>query len=230
MFRNEVIGFLTRSSVTEALASVRRTKAGCVLAAPSLPQEIGQRMLDELTATQEWISERWLRRSDETAARVSHARFIRSAPSIRLASNDCIYEVPADHVHLRGFLSAVRSEEVQSHFSSAYGEAVRFQSSDVARLRHSQYLRRHSDNHEGRRFGLVFFLSPGWSEGLGGELVVEAPSGQCIAVAPKQWRIAVIRISDEYRHNVCAVRSRSWIRYSVAVHYATAGAGATDRF
>ncbi|MEV6399862.1 2OG-Fe(II) oxygenase [Streptomyces sp. NPDC051907] len=222
--RSELIEFFTRRSFDDALTSVRRSKSGCVLGAPKLPGDIGRGLLDELTGTPEWVSERWLRLRNGTTVKVPHARFIRSAASTRLASNDCIYHIPADHVHLRAFFSAVRSEDVLSHFSSAYGDPLQCQSFDVARLRHGQYLRRHSDDHEGRRFGLVFFLSPGWGEGRGGELVVEAPSGQCIAVAPKQWRIALIRISEGYQHNVCVIRSKSWVRYSIAAQFAAVGA------
>jgi hypothetical protein len=221
-FRAELISFLIQDAVATAITSIVGPSGESVVALPPLPPPTVSTLFGELSRQRQWISERWIQGKNGTVAQVSDERFAQADPGDRLASNDCIYDVPASAPHVRMFLSAVRSDEVCSHLSAAYGEPLQCQSTDVARLWRGQYLRRHSDNHQGRRFGMVFFLSPGWQDDYGGELIVEAPSGESVVMRPRQGHIALIRISAQHQHNVCVIRSPDWTRYSIAAHYAVA--------
>jgi Rps23 Pro-64 3,4-dihydroxylase Tpa1-like proline 4-hydroxylase len=152
----------------------------------------------------------------------SAQEFTAAAPERRFSRSGCLRDIPQSALGIRAFISALKSPKVADAFSAAFGERASFRSADIAKYEADHYLRRHSDTFDDRRFGLVFFLSPGWAAGDGGEFVVEAPSGAALATQPEQGRLALLRINPGYHHSVCRIGSQSWVRYSIAVHFGTA--------
>jgi len=112
------------------------------------------------------------------------------------------------------------SDEVRLALSGAFGQNIRFKSVDIARYAKDDYLRRHSDTFDDRRFGFVWFFSAGWSPGDGGELVIENEEGAALVVAPQQGNLAILTFRPGSFHQVAVIRSEHWTRYSIATHFA----------
>lgn len=194
----------------------------CAAQLPLLPTELTDAVHSELAAEPGWLTECWVRTPSSRTRLVTPEAFMQAPPTHRTVNIDNL----PDHSWpplLAGLVAGLRDPRVAEAFSTAYGEALEMRSQDVARYRRGQYLRRHSDTFERRRFGLVFFLSRGWEVGHGGELVVEPPSGESVVVVPRAADVAMLRISPGFMHHVSPVRSGEWVRYSVAAHYGLVG-------
>ncbi|WP_030790497.1 2OG-Fe(II) oxygenase [Streptomyces sp. NRRL S-920] len=221
-FHGRTIDMLTAAPVTEALGLLRPGSDAPATSLPLMPADMTAPLVSELAALPTWATEHWLLTPDDDVKPCSEQEFTEAAPERRFSRSGCLRDIPQSALGIRAFISALKSRKVADAFSSAFGESVSFRSADIARYEAGHYLRRHSDTFDDRRFGLVFFLSPGWSAGDGGELVVEAPSGASLATQPERGRLALLRINPGYHHSVCGIRSRTWVRFSVAVHFGTA--------
>lgn len=177
---------------------------------------------NDLLAEQNWVLESWILDDCQNVSSVDESEFYRADPTKRFSTNYCLRKPSSTAFALRGFLSALISKEVQKGFSDAFGEPVEFKSVDIARYKNGHYLRRHADNFEDRRFGLVFFFNEGWLQGDGGELVVENECGQGISMPPKQGSVGYIAFRKDCYHQVMQLTG-DWERLSVAVHYRSAG-------
>ncbi|SOD62152.1 2OG-Fe(II) oxygenase superfamily protein [Streptomyces zhaozhouensis] len=221
-FHGRTIELLTTPPVVQALGQLRPGSDAPATSLPLMPADFTGPLLAELAALPTWATEQWLLTPDDNVQPADADEFAAAAPERRFSRSGCLRDIPKSALGIRAFISAVKSPKVADAFSTAFGEPVSFRSADIARYEADHYLRRHSDTFDDRRFGLVFFLSPGWTAGDGGELVVEAPSGAALTTQPEQGRLAMLRINPGYHHSVCRIRSRSWVRYSIAVHFGTA--------
>jgi Rps23 Pro-64 3,4-dihydroxylase Tpa1-like proline 4-hydroxylase len=149
----------------------------------------------------------------------SQEEFDAATPETRFSFNDCLRKLPKDAYPVRALISAMESGEVATALSEAYGSPIVLKGVDMARYTEGHYLRRHADTFDDRHFALIFFLSANWTPGSGGELVVEAPSGEARVAFPEQGHLALLRISPGFQHEVCQVRSHSWTRYVLSVHF-----------
>lgn len=221
-FHSKTIDMLTAAPVTEALGQLRPGSEAPATSLPLMPADMTHPLVSELAALPTWATEHWLLTPDDNVKPCSAQEFTAAAPERRFSRSGCLRDIPQSALGIRAFISALKSPKVADAFSAAFGERVSFRSADIAKYEADHYLRRHSDTFDDRRFGLVFFLSPGWAAGDGGELVVEAPSGAALATQPEQGRVALLRINPGYHHSVCRICSQSWVRYSIAVHFGTA--------
>ncbi len=220
--RETLVAALTAPAVLDGVASLADDEGVCAAQLPLLPEGVTRPLVTELAAQPGWVTECWVRTPSSRARQVTPERFLAEPPARRTVNIDNLRE-PSWPPLLRGVVAGLADMRVAAAFSAAYGEPLELRSQDVARYRRRQYLRRHSDTFERRRFGLVLFLSSGWQPGHGGELVVEPPSGESVVLAPVAGRLAMLRISPGWMHHVSPVRSASWVRYSVAAHYGLAG-------
>jgi hypothetical protein len=208
---------------TEAVrAEVRKMRPGgteFLSAMPLLPPEAAGFFLAGMQEQQAWKLEKWLIFPDESVRICSDEEFEAAAPETRFSYNDCLRKLPPDAYHVRGLISAMASKEVASALSEAYGSPIFLKGIDMARYTEGHYLRRHADTFNDRHFGLIFFLAADWAPGDGGELVVEAPTGEARVAFPKQGDVALLRISPGFHHKVCQVRSSIWTRYVLSVHF-----------
>ncbi|QQC91087.1 2OG-Fe(II) oxygenase [Streptomyces alfalfae] len=221
-FHGRMIELLTTARVAESLGLLRPGSDAPATSLPLLSPDMTEPLVAELASLPTWATEHWLLTPDDDVKPADADEFTAAAPERRFSRSGCLRDVPQSALGIRAFISAVKSPKVADAFSSAFGEPVSFRSADIAKYEAGHYLRRHSDTFDDRRFGLVFFLSPGWTAGDGGELVVEAPSGAALTTQPEQGRLAMLRIDPGYHHSVCRIRSQSWVRYSIAVHFGTA--------
>ncbi|QWB24448.1 MULTISPECIES: 2OG-Fe(II) oxygenase [Streptomyces] len=221
-FHGKTIDLLTAAPAREALGLLRPGSDAPATSLPLMPPDMTHPLVSELAALPTWATEHWLLTPDDNVKPCGEDEFTEAPPERRFSRSGCLRDIPRDALGIRAFISALKSTDVADAFSEAFGERVSFRSADIAKYEAGHYLRRHSDTFDDRRFGLVFFLSPGWAAGDGGELVVEAPSGAALATQPEQGRVALLRINPGYHHSVCAIRSQSWVRYSIAVHFGTA--------
>ncbi|PRA11979.1 hypothetical protein CQ010_07830 [Arthrobacter sp. MYb211] len=220
--RKSVIEMLSREDSLALISGFGPEQNGVAGSLSGLPPVASRSLFEEMRAIQDWKEEAWQLHSNQTVQRVSPQEFGRLSSEEQFSMSDCLREVPADALALRGLISGLKSEEVASSLSSAFGEAVRFKSADVARYRQGHYLRRHADNYEDRRFGLVFFLAPGWRYGYGGELMVEGPGGDAYVIQPHAGAVAALRIKQGYNHQVARMQSVTWTRFSIATHFVAA--------
>jgi hypothetical protein len=220
--RETLVAALTTPAVLTGVASLADDDGVCAAQLPLLPDEVTTPLSEELAAEPGWVTECWARTSSSRARQVTPEQFLAEPPTHRTVNIDNLRE-PCWPPLLRGVVAGLADLRVAAAFSAAYGEPVELRSQDVARYRQRQYLRRHSDTFERRRFGLVLFLSSGWELGHGGELVVEPPSGESVVLAPRAGGLAMLRISPGWMHHVSPVRSADWVRYSVAAHYGLVG-------
>lgn len=215
--RNEAISALTSAAISNALRSLSAGISGLAVENVLSPATANA-VLRDLEGDTGWSEELWLLNGTEVQP-VSNLDFESAQPNARFSKNECLRK-PAPHAwSLRGFLSAIVSNEVRESFSRAFGENVEFRSVDIARYRTGDYLRRHADNFEARRFGFVFFLSSGWLNGAGGELVIESPTGEAIVVYPLQGSIAILSFRQNCFHQVARISKSEWVRYSIAFHF-----------
>lgn len=220
----EVKGHIVRELVSsKVLAAISEMGAGvgrAKLIGHLEPNDHGA-IVDELADIANWSEEYWILDHDDSVVKVTEQEFNTTEPNLRFSHSDSLRRASEDATATKALMSAVRSDTVAQHFSEAFGRKVEFRSADVARYRSGHYLRRHADTYEDRVFGLLFFLSSGWSAGCGGELIAESPSGEVDVVPPLTGRIGVLPIRPNYWHLVSRVKSADWVRYSVAAHFST---------
>ncbi len=220
--RETLVHALTAPAVLDVVASLPGEDGTCAAQVPLLPAGVTTPLAEELSGADGWATECWVRTTSSRARQVTPEQFGLATPTHRTVNIDNLRE-PSWPPLLRGVVAGLGDMRVAAAFSAAYGEPLELRSQDVARYRRRQYLRRHSDTFERRRFGIVLFLSRGWEPGRGGELVVEPPSGESVVLAPVGGHLALLRISPGYMHHVSPVRSRDWVRYSIAAHYGAVG-------
>ncbi len=216
--RASAIGALTGSAISETIRCLGSGVAG--LSVPGiLTNETADAILSDLNQETDWSEECWLLDENTDVHRVSIAEFEAAPPNFRFSRNDCLRK-PSSHSHnLRGFLSALVSDETREFLSSAFGEKVKFRSADIARYRNGHYLRRHSDTFEDRRFGFVWYFCSGWEPGMGGELIIESPAGVATVVHPTQGSIGALAFRKDCYHQVAHVCTTNWVRLSIASHF-----------
>lgn len=220
--RRQLLAGLSDGRVGEAIVRLSKGVSGIELD-QILPDSVTRAIAADLRADQGWRMETWAFGGGSDVQAIDVNEFETMAPKARFSKNECLRKPAKDAYSLRGFLSGIVSSEASVLLSSAFGERVQFKSADVARYRRGDYLRRHCDTFDGRRFGLVWFFSDGWQSRDGGELVIEGPAGDSIVIRPRAGTVAALLFRSEYYHHVSAVRSSEWIRYSVATHFAAYG-------
>lgn len=216
--RDETISLLRGGVMSDAFAALRSGEAVMEMAS-LFPDWLAQAVLRDMRRQAKWAEEFWVLTASGDVVAVSECVFRGASPTLRFSWNECLREPDPASYSLRGFLSALRSEDVAHAFSAASREEVVFKSTDVARYRKGHYLRRHADCFGDRRFGLVCFFSEGWSIGDGGELTVESADGRSVIIAPRPGTVAAMSIESDNSHLVAAVKSADWVRYSIATHY-----------
>lgn len=216
--REEVLALLTGPIVAGVLQKLSQG-AAIVNAEEVLTAQTCAWVLQDLCRDGGWRREFWRLDQHDDAQLVSQEGFDDVPADHRFSNNECL-RVPARHSWcLRGLLSAVVSEEVRVSLSAAFGCNVRFRSADIARYTLGDYLRRHADTFENRRFGFVWFFSEGWQPGYGGELIVEGDDGAAKVIAPQKGMLVALAFRPSYFHKVAAVSSSRWARYSIATHF-----------
>lgn len=216
--RADVIRALTSAKLSATLHALSCGVAGLAVG-DVLSCEVASAVLADLERETGWSEECWILDENADVKPVMISDFETAPPTRRFSRNECLRKPAAHAYSLRGFLSAIVSNEVRAGLSSAFGENVRFRSADMARYRIGHYLRRHSDAFESRRFGIVWFFSPGWSPSMGGELVIESPAGEVTVITPTQRSIGVLAIRPDCFHQVARVCAVEWVRYSIASHF-----------
>lgn len=168
-----------------------------------------------------WEEEFWTIDNDGDVSKVAAGAFFSSSPHQRFSRSDCLRRPTKNAFAIRGLISGLRSPEVSEAFTGTcgIGPQVMFKSADIARYRHGHYLRRHDDRHDGRKFGIIFFLHADWKKEFGTRLLAEKPDGRCTVVDPVPNSIAVMRLADNHYHQVEPNFSITWSRYSLAIHF-----------
>lgn len=220
LIRAQVLSFFSSGSLLSAVESLRAADfAGAKferVVSPQTATAIRRDIADDPARRYEY----WLLDSAQDVSAVSAEEFETAPPDRRFSRNFCLRVPDRAAMALRGFLSAVVSGEAAALLSEAYGQELRFASADMAMYGQGDYLRRHADVFSDRRLGLVWFMNTDPPPGAGGELVIEAASGAGLVVAPSEGSVALIPIRPDYSHLVAAVRDDSWLRCSIATHYA----------
>jgi len=182
----------------------------------ALPPDMLRDLYEELCSSKQWFQELWVLDEREEAHKVSFEEF--AASNRKFSNNDSIHESRRTSLFvLTSFQEALASEELASEISSWFEAEMRFISLDVARYGPGTSLAQHADLFGGRVLGAVFFISPGWSVGCGGELFIWDAAGQCRKIPPIQGSVALFPIHPMYSHAVAEVRE--WERISLAAHF-----------
>lgn len=218
--RAETLDALTSSLFGDVLRQLQSGKAGLTTSSV-LSAATANAILRDLEADAGWTEEHWILKPGGDVAPASRDEFESVDPVRRFSHNDCLRKPAHTSWALRGFLSALVSDEARVALSSAFGQPVRFRSADMARYTCGHYLRRHSDDFESRRFGFVWFFSPDWQLGAGGELLIESEAGDALVVPPLMASVAALAFRPSCHHQVARVKSSLWARYSVATHFAS---------
>lgn len=222
LIRAQVLSFLRNESLLRAIESSHATDfIGAKFeraVSPQAAMAIRRDITDDPTRRYEY----WLLDSAQDVSAVSAEEFQAAAPDRRFSRNFCLRKPDRSAMALRGFLSAVVSAEARTILSKAYGQDLRFASADMAMYGQGDYLRRHADVFSNRRLGLVWFMNTDPPTGAGGELVIESASGAGLVVTPSEGSVALIPIRPDHSHLVASVRDGSWLRCSIATHYAAA--------
>ena len=214
-------------AVTDVLQSVAlaralreaRTHSHPPVLSRVLTDEICSWVLGDLVSDPGWQEEWWVLTEKESVQSVDAETFNRAVAARRFSWNECLRKPKADSWCLRGFLAAIVDKPNAAGLSAQYGEIVEFRSADIARYRMGNWLQRHCDDFEERRFGLIWFFSSTWQEGCGGELVVEAADGTLNEIPPLCGDVAVLGLGPMSFHQVRPIRTDQWQRYSIATHY-----------
>lgn len=177
-------------------------------------------VLSDLEQDEGWKEEQWLLEPSGDVRPATPGEFAQASPAARFSRSECLRRPKPQAWALRGFLSALVSPEARQSLSRSYGRAVTFRSAEIARYRDGHYLRRHSDIFDGRLFGFVWFFNPDPPAGAGGELIIEAESGEATVVAPEEGSLAAINFQPNCFHHVARIRGSDWTRYVIASHYA----------
>lgn len=217
--RRTVIERFTGPDVRAAVATMGPAGQEILTTLPLLSPEEAGLVLECLRHQDAWAEEKWLIFPDGAVRMCSDEEFAAAVPENRFSYNDCLRKLPEDAYPVRALLSAMESPAVAAALTEAYGSPIGIKGIDMARYTEGHYLRRHADTFDERLFGFIFFLAADWTPGSGGELVVEAPSGEAHVAYPRQGDVALLRIRPGFQHEVCQVRSSNWIRYVVSVHF-----------
>lgn len=218
--RQETIRFFTSDQFLDVLHKVMQED--CLAQTLALPPSVQYEMIyTDMFHQPEWAEEFWAIDADGHVSMVDSERFHSLDPEQRFSHSDCLRRPENDAFAIRGLLSGLHSPDVYRELTSASGSGseVSFISADIARYRPGHYLRRHDDVYDGRRFGLIFFLHDSWEQTSGTRLVAENPDGRCKIVDPIPGTVALMRLAGGHYHQVEQNFSRSWDRYSMAVHF-----------
>ncbi|WP_241604062.1 2OG-Fe(II) oxygenase [Rosenbergiella nectarea] len=184
-----------------------------------LPSEIVSEIRKNLIQESEWKREFWSLDDDKNVGLVSEDSFLNSPEDRKFSNNESLRKISESSAALIGFLSVMRSKKVEEYFTEIYGENINFCTADIARYTKGQYLRRHSDLFQNRKFGIVSFFNEEWIEGNGNEFIIEGIGGDSYVIPPKPGTAVLLNISPGYQHQVAMSLSSNWARYSVANHY-----------
>ncbi|WP_333773333.1 2OG-Fe(II) oxygenase [Streptomyces sp. IBSBF 3136] len=217
--RTAALDFLTSDRLAATLTDLRRSGAAGADITDAIPRTVADAVQKDMRQDPGWQQEYWLFDEKAQVHPVDPAVFFSSPHTARFSRNACLRRPSKASMSLRGLLSAVVSAQALDALSAVYGRTLRFASADIAAYRRGDYLRRHADTFDDRCFGLVWFLSNPDTTGSGGELVVEAPTGEGLVIAPRAGSVGVIPINPSYTHLVSRIQ-QDWIRYSIATHYA----------
>ncbi|MCG0996257.1 MULTISPECIES: 2OG-Fe(II) oxygenase family protein [Acetobacteraceae] len=218
----QVKEFLCGTSIREALLEIRDGEP-VVQIMHALPDATAIEIFRELALEEAWQEEFWIFTNRHEAELVSREKFELAHGPERMSRNACLRKPSTEMKTFRALLAAIVSQEVSTAFSDISGETVSFKTADMARYEHQHYLSRHQDLFDDRRFALIWFFAPDWQDGCGGELIVEAETGSAKVVRPHFGSVAVLAIKEGCYHQVAAVASQVWRRFSVAVHFHAAG-------
>jgi len=216
--RKEILRILSHSSISEALCALTRNHTVTVCDG-LLSGDVTAAICEELGNDIGWQRECWLIDTDQQVRRVDLATFELSSAGQRFSFNDCLRQPAPTAFALRGFLSAAASSTATEVLENCIGQKLRACSTDIARYRRGDYLRRHCDNFGGRRVGFVWFFASGWKQGDGGELVVEDEFGRAQVIQPLGGRIVSLVLGEHSFHQVAQLTSSTWSRYSIAMHF-----------
>ncbi|SPJ32789.1 2OG-Fe(II) oxygenase [Kushneria phyllosphaerae] len=221
--RQEVIdataNFMFSEKLSNAVEKIKSEKAAAVALPNALPLPIVEYVKNELKSSDKWRKEYWVLDDDESVSLVDKKVFYQTSPSKRFSNNQTLRTVTKEQQALSAFLSTLHDKKIAEYLSNLYDEEVEACASDIAKYSKGQYLRRHSDLFENRRFGIIFFFNDEWKEGNGNEFIVEGKSGDAYVVPPKPGDAVILNIQPGFQHQVAMSQSDEWIRYSVATHY-----------
>lgn len=217
--RAETIKFFSGTSFSDTLSEV--IHGDSLAQTMTLPSGIEREAIHrDMVVDDGWREEYWEIQSDGEVERRDRSAFSRLPGNRRFSHSDCLRRPLRDAYALRGLLSGLHSSDVLTAITSVIGRGpVSYMTADIARYRPGHYLRRHDDVYDGRIFGLVFFLHPKWESSAGSRLVAEKPDGRSMVVEPLSNTVAIMRLADDHFHQVEQNVSRSWDRYSIAVHF-----------
>lgn len=184
-----------------------------------LPENIVTEIRKNLLQESEWKREFWCLDDEENVQNVSEDFFITSPDERKFSNNETLRKLSESSTALIGFLSVLKSTKVENYFSSIYEKNIKFCTSDIARYTKGQYLRRHSDLFQNRRFGIVSFFNEDWIDGNGNEFIIEGLGGDSYVIPPKPGTAVLLNISPGFQHQVAIARKHNWTRYSIAAHY-----------
>lgn len=219
--RLAIIDLMRSAAVLDEVAEMRPGGTGLLASIPLLSAEQANFFHSSFAEQPNWEEEKWLILPDGSVRLTTDASFDEADPESRFSYNDCLRKVSKEALPVRALISALQSPEVAASLSDAYGEPITLVGIDMARYKRGHYLRRHADTFNERRFGFIFFLAPDWAPGDGGELVIESPSGEAQVAYPTQGTVALLRIARGFQHEVCRLRSPTWIRYVFSAHFGT---------
>ena len=217
--RRHIINQITAPPVLEAIGQFGRGREHRAGVIARIDDGMRADLTSELLGLHTWQEEHWILNEDESVSPATEIEFVATPGTQRFSNSDSLRAAPREAMATRALMSALKSSEVGSAFSAAYGSTITFRTADIARYRLGHYLRRHSDTYEDRVFGLVFFLADGWQQAYGGQLIVEYPDGRVHVIAPDPADVVVLPIAPGYWHMVSEVTGRSWERLSVAAHF-----------
>lgn len=184
-----------------------------------LSQEVVDIISSSLREDAAWARECWVLGDDASVSRVEEPVFRSANLNRRFSTNDCLRIPSKTNLYLRGFLAALVSPQVKEMYSNFCGMDLHFKSADVTRYGKGDYLRRHADLFDDRRFALIWFFSDEWSSGRGGELIVEGEAGSSVVIGPHPGSVGIMAIRPGCFHQVAANQSQEWKRYTVATHF-----------
>lgn len=88
---------------------------------------------------------------------------------------------------------------------------------DVHRMEAGDYLRRHTDDSQGRQIAFVFYLTPGWHAGLGGTLGLSDPDGNVVSVPAIYNRLVIFDVKAGTEHEVVPVSEDAGAKARVSI-------------
>jgi len=217
--RAEVLRALLQPAILHGLCRLSSREPAAVWDAV-LPAEMTRSIQDDLASDKGWERECWTLNDEQQVQLVDPETFEGRPPQQRFSTNECLRHPSNSSFALRGYLSALISDEFSGALSRSFEQSLKFCSADIARYRHGDYLRRHCDDFGGRRVGLVWFFGPDWTQDAGGELFVEDEFGRGTVIPPIDGKLVGLSLGAGSFHQVAQITSKCWLRYSVATHFA----------